>query len=105
MRRSMKLGDLEPPFNPKIRKTRGGAPINFAAVESIKVNARQGGAALFTNRDADGDSDGNVVMAWQAGDTATLGPIELEIVVEWTTGREQTFPSKGYFIVTIEEEL
>lgn len=102
--RNMKQGDLEPPFNPVLTDD-NGVPYNLSAATSVKVTAKQGGSALFTSRACTGNSQGVVNMPWVSGDTNALGEIRLEVEVEWTASRIQTFPAIGYFLVTVVDDL
>lgn len=44
---------------------------------------------------------------WGATDTADIGAgdINFEVDVEWVAGQVETFPSSGYFELTIENDL
>jgi len=103
--RNMKQGDLEPPFNPVLYQDDGVTPYNLSTATSVKVTAKQAGAALFTSRSATGNASGQVTMTWSGTDTAVLGEITLEVEVEWTAARVQTFPAIGYFVVTVTPDL
>ena len=48
---------------------------------------------------------GVVEYAWAEGDTDEAGDFLVEVEVDWGGGEFQSFPSKGYFSVTIEDDL
>jgi len=48
---------------------------------------------------------GVVEYPWAAGDTDTSGEYNVEVEVDWGGGETQTFPSVGYFTITIEDDL
>lgn len=48
---------------------------------------------------------GTVEYVWQAGDTDTAGTYSAEVEVDWGGGETQTFPSHGYFLITIYDDL
>ena len=103
--RDMKQGDLEPPFDPVLYDDDGVTPLNLSTATSVKVTCYQNGASVFTSRAATGSAAGVVNMPWVSGDTNTIGTLYLEVEVEWTAGRIQTFPSAGYFVVNVNADL
>lgn len=106
--RNMKQGDLEPDFDPVLYDP-DGQPYDLSTATSVKVTCYQNGASVFTSRTASGNSSGQVSMAWVSGDTNTIGEgasaLKLEVEVEWSSGRIQTFPDNGYFIVNVTPDL
>lgn len=50
---------------------------------------------------------GAVQYLWGPTDTTTLGAgkVNFEVDVEWTPGQIETFPSQGYFSLTVEDDL
>lgn len=53
---------------------------------------------------------GSVQYDWAETDTATIGAlgagdINFEVDVEWAAGKVETFPSTGYFVLTVEDDL
>ncbi|MCB9415415.1 MAG: hypothetical protein H6526_09025 [Actinobacteria bacterium] len=102
--RNMKQGDLEPDFDPVLYDP-GGQPYDLSTATSVKVTCYQAGASVFTSRTASGNSSGQVNMPWVSGDTDDQGEMLLEVEVEWSSGRIQTFPDNGYFIVNVTPDL
>ena len=100
----IKRNDLRPRFRVTLKSN--GDPVDLTAATSaffimktgstIKVNR---GAMTFIDRPA-----GVVEYAWSSGNTDTAGTYNCEVEVLWGTD-PQTFPSKGYFTVTIEDDL
>jgi hypothetical protein len=48
---------------------------------------------------------GIVEYRWATGDTDTANTYNAEVEVDWGAGVTQTFPSKGYFTIVINEDL
>lgn len=48
---------------------------------------------------------GIVEYQWVSGDTNTVDDYDVEWMVLWNDGREQTFPSEGFGFVRITERL
>lgn len=48
---------------------------------------------------------GIVQYAWATGDTAVSGTYNVEVEIDWGAGEKQSFPSTGYFTVTISDDL
>lgn len=101
---NMKKGDLTP--NLSITCTSDGAAVNLTTASSITVVARREGAStpLFS-RAATGNSSGVVTMSWVAGDTDTVGRINIEVLVTWPGAKPQRFPATSYLSVDILPNL
>lgn len=53
-----------------------------------------------------GDGLGPVVAYdWQTGDTDVSGTYEMEVEVEYSNGRIETFPNAGYEILVISDDI
>jgi hypothetical protein len=53
---------------------------------------------------------GAVEYEWGITDVATIaspgvGPVNFEVDVEWSAGKIETFPSRGYFQLVVENDL
>lgn len=104
----IKRGDRRPRFRVQLTQTTAGetVPVDITGVSSVKMLMKQGGGALKVNTamtvvDA---TNGIVEYAWGATDTDTSGAYNVEVELDWG-GEKQTFPSEGYFTVTINEDL
>ena len=100
----MHVGDLEPPFRPVLVNRTTGLPYDLSTATSVKVTCTRGTTSVFSLRSATGNSAGQVNMAWSGTDTNTVGELHLVVVVEWTSGRVQTFPAEpegNYFVVNV----
>lgn len=105
----MKQGDLEP--NLIIDITGPGGDLND--VVSWRLIGRLRGATLplFVDEDPDVAVDPEdatkavVTHVWVAGETDTTGVLLLEVEAEWPGSRTQTFPTNGYSMVRIGEDL
>lgn len=92
--RVMHSGDLERPFNPVLYED--GVPVNMTGATSVKISIN--GGALKT---ASGNAVGQVTYNWAAGDLPSAGTYKVLVKVEWTSGRTQTFPEDGSFIIKV----
>jgi hypothetical protein len=101
---NIKQGDLAPSLS--VTCTSDGGVVDLTAATSVQVVARREGAAtaLFT-RNATGTANGVVTMDWQAGDTDTVGRINVEILVTWVGGVPQRFPATSYLPVDVLPNL
>lgn len=103
----MKTGDTEP--GPELTLLdAAGAPVNLtgATVRFIMATSATPRAivvdAVAVLADA---ASGRVDYVWGATDTATAGSYVAEVEVTYASGRVQTFPTSGYFDITINEDL
>lgn len=104
----IKKGDLEPP----LEFTLSGSKGDLSLVTEWRVIGRIGGDTLFNRVIANEDfaigavnTTGTLVYRWQAGDTDTVGELELEVKALWPDARPQTFPPKNFTKVIISESL
>lgn len=103
----IKRNDLRPHF--RVQLTQNGTPADITgavaarfimkATTTLKINRQS-----MTVIDA---SEGIVEYAWGATDTDTSGAYNAEVEIDWggSPVEYQTFPSKGYFAITIEDDL
>jgi predicted membrane protein len=74
-------------------------PVDLSTAVSVKVIAVQMGVTLFSKATTK-PSNGVITVTWSAGDTDTIGPVDIEFEVTWAPGRVQTFrASEQVFIV------
>lgn len=69
-------------------------PVDLTTATSITVKGVQNGD-LVIDRVVTGNANGEVTLAWEAGDTDRVGYLYLRFVVLWPNGKEQTFPEEG----------
>jgi hypothetical protein len=102
----IKRGDRRPYWQGTLKAN--GDPVDLTDATSASFIMKLGttgtpkvnkGAMTFVDR-----PNGVVRYAWAAGDTDTSGDYNVEVEVSWS-GELQTFPSKGYFVVTISDDL
>lgn len=63
-------------------------------------------AAYWVDPEAPTVYTGSVEYIWALGDTDhEAGPYQAEIWVEWSAGRIEKFPNKGFFAITLEPDL
>lgn len=100
----IKKGDLLP--NLAITCTSNGAPVDLTSALTIQVVCRrEGAAAVLWTRSASGNAQGVVTYTWQAGDTATVGRLLVEVLVTWPGALPQRFPATSYLPVDVVENL
>ena len=82
-----------------------GASVQFLMSDrpshsSLKIESS---AVIFT--DGTGGDDAVVRYDWASGDTDTAGLYDAEWEVTYSSGKTETFPSDGYTIVEVVEDL
>lgn len=103
---TLKEGDTEPVLTATLE--RDGSAYNLNDVSNPAVTFRMG--ATDEPPEVDGEatitdaSAGKVKYEWSSGDTDTPGTYKSEFVVIGD-GIETTFPSDGYFYITILNEV
>lgn len=103
----MKSGDLYPPLEVQLLSgdPETGEPTDLSAATGTTLRMRLADGDVIEHTATIFDAGtGMVRYEWQNGDTDVAGAYRAEFVVQWPTG-PQTFPSKGTFIVNIEESL
>lgn len=103
----MKQGDLEPAFQVTL-KYANGKPVDLSDAEEVRIRFSTITNELFERvvdilDQSDEANWGKVSYSWQSGDTAEPGTYQATWVVDWPNTRPQTFPSKSYTPVHIEE--
>lgn len=100
----IKRNDRRPRF--RVQLTANGVPVDLTNADSVrflmktKTTLKVDESADFVNK-----PEGIVEYTWQEGDTDTSGAYRVEIEVTWDDGAPQTFPSGGYFIVAVIDDL
>ena len=83
-------------------------PVDLTAATGVKLimSPSTGGGAPKVNAAAtiSDAAAGRVEYAWGASDTDDSGTFNAEWEVSWGT-EKQTFPSEGYLIIIIEDDL
>lgn len=99
----IKQNDQRPYF--RVQLTSNDAPVSLTGATSAKFIMKQGATTKVTATAQIIDAPNGIVQyAWAAADTNTAGTYNAEIEILWGTER-QTFPSSGYFAITIEADL
>lgn len=103
----IKRNDRRPRF--RVQLTSNGSPVDLTAAAAARFIMKLG-TTLKVNRAAMDFVDrtsGIVEYAWQQLDTDTSGVYQVEVEVDWggAPAEYQTFPSTGYFSVTINDDL
>ncbi|WP_125673614.1 hypothetical protein [Amycolatopsis sp. WAC 04182] len=105
----MKRGDLEPDLVITVEDASGVANLN--QVTSWRVIGKQHGAVVVDGAptsvtvDPGNESKATLARAWETGETADVGDMQIEVEAMWPGGRPQTFPASGYGVVRIRADL
>lgn len=86
--------------------TSNGDPVSLTGATAVRFTMKQG-ATVKVNKQPMTVIDaatGVVEYPWGASDTETSGTYNVEVEVDWG-GELQSFPSTGYFTVTINDDL
>lgn len=105
----MKRGDLLPVFVATLYGA-DNLPVDLTSATSVNLALKYttGGTPIYyltMVKDPDQNANrGKCSYEWVAGNTDTPGTFNGEIVVSFS-GKEQTFPTNGYFTVSIIDDL
>ena len=107
----VKTGDLEPALTLQLLSDGQPVSIHQAMNATVVVRAQRGATTPKVRRQGTildqntAQTRGLVKLVWQPGDTDTAGTYYVEVEIEWTAGRKQTFPGDGYALMNIEADL
>lgn len=103
----IKRNDLRPYW--RVQLTQNGTPADLTGAVAARFTMKVGttGTAKINKQamtivDA---ATGIVEYHWVVGDTDTSGTYNAEVEIDWGGTTPQTFPSKGYFTITINDDL
>lgn len=85
-------GDLEPSLS--VTPTSNGTPVDLAGAVAVRVHLMREDLTVMDR--AATVQGGAAVYAWAAGETDTIGVLDVEVEVTWGTAtapRPQTFPA------------
>lgn len=102
----IKRGDRRPTW--RVNLTANGVPVDLTGALAVRftMDTAAGGASIVRQPMTVVNAvNGLVEYAWAAGETNNAGNYNAEVEVEWTVGVFTTFPSKGYFLISIYEDL
>lgn len=104
----LKVNDRRPTW--RVQLTANGEPVDVTGALNIRFTMSTGSPGdppkvSSEPMDVVEAPNGIVEYAWAAGDTDTAGNYNAEVEVEWEAGVTTTFPSKGYFLISIFEDL
>jgi hypothetical protein len=101
----IKRNDRRPRW--RVQLLANGLPVDLTAASAARFIMKTG-ATLKVNRATMTFIDrtnGIVEYPWATGDTDTSGTYTAEVEVDWGGTEYQTFPSSGYFAITISDDL
>lgn len=109
----IKRNDRRPYFRVQLKQTdplsSTGAliPADITGAVGVKFLMKGTAGALKVNTAGFiiSPATGVVEYRWGATDTDTSGSFNMEVEIDWGGGEKQTFPSSGYFAVTIVDDL
>jgi hypothetical protein len=105
----MKRDDLEPDLVLTVEDAAGVANLN--QVTAWRIIAKQhgvivvDGAPTTVTVDPGNTAKATITRAWETGETAVVGDMQVEVEAMWPSARPQTFPAAGYGIVRIRADL
>lgn len=104
----IKRNDRRPHW--RVGLTVNGAAFATTGAAAVRFTMKSSGGAIKVNKAPMTVIDaalGIVEYAWANGDTDTSGTYNVEVEVDWggVPPEYQTFPSVGYFVVTIGDDL
>lgn len=101
----IKRNDLRPRW--RVQLTAVGEPVDLTAASAARFTMKTG-TTLKVNKEDMVFVDrltGVIEYVWVVGDTDVSGTYNVEVEIDWGGGEIQSFPSKGYFTITIEDDL
>ncbi len=101
----IKRNDRRPYF--RVQLTENTIPADLTTAVAARIIMKQNNT-IKINRAAMTFIDkptGVVQYAWGVTDTDTSGTYNVEVEIDWGASEYQTFPSTGYFVVTISDDL
>jgi len=104
---ALKQGDLEPPLGITLIDT-NNVPVDLTTALSVmfRMAPYDTRVEIFSHPTTIEDAEaGEFTYFWQQGDTDVPGVYYCEFVVEWPGPRDQTFPTIGYLVISIEPKL
>lgn len=108
----IKRGDRRPSFSVVLMDNFGlpnQAPVDLSAAGTVTFSMWDHRThAVKVNRGTAtgaGVAGGTVTYAWGTADTTTSGLYDAEVEVLWNDGKAETFPSGGYWLVLIPEDI
>lgn len=104
----LKRNDRRPRF--KVQLVHYNVPVDITTATAVLFSMRTGSTMKVTKQPmAVIDAVAGIVQyAWGATDTSLAGDFNAEVEVNWGTVLEpelQTFPSNGFFVIKIFEDL
>jgi hypothetical protein len=105
----IKEGDLLPRLDFTLLD--GATPVDLSTALSGRFIMRSTQTGIKVDRDVAflpqnlPENHGRGYLAWQDGDTDTVGGYTGEIEVVWPGDKTQTFPAKGYIRVQVLRDL
>lgn len=102
----IKRNDRRPRY--RLQLTANATPVDLTGASAVRFTMTPASGTAKISRQPMTIIDaatGIVEYTWTALDTDTAGDFNAEVEVDWGSGQYQTFPTKGFFMVTINPDL
>lgn len=107
---TLKQGDTAPALKATLKRG-GGEPVDLTAASNITFLLEDGLRGVLIEDDLDGNvslvnaPEGVVQYNWQDEDTDTTGQKQAEFIVDFESGKSETFPNSDYIYVSIQPRI
>lgn len=97
---NMKRGDTAPTFRAQLLDA--ATPVDLTTSTGVRLLIQGQTAKTLT---VEPGADGWVHYIWQANDLTVASTYKGEVEVTWASGKVQTFPANGYFVLYVFDDL
>lgn len=107
---TIKQGDTAPALKATLKRGDGN-PADLTAATNVSFVLEDGLRGVLINDDLSGNvslvnaPNGVVQYSWKESDTEITGQKQAEFVVDFESGKTETFPNNGYIYITIQNRI
>lgn len=107
---TIKQGDTAPALKATLKRG-DGEPVDLTAATNIRFLLEDGLRGVLIEDDLSGNVSlvnapkGVVQYTWDEDDTKTTGQKQAEFVVDFDSGKTETFPNNDYIYITIQNRI